>query len=65
MVYVKCLNGGVAAHIVLTELDDQKLLSRDMASIKGRFHIFLTLFYFFKSIMKAFQNLLSQNEAVN
>ena len=31
----KSLNGGAAAHIVLTELDDQKLFSRDMASIKS------------------------------
>ena len=35
MVYVKSLNGGVAAHNVLTELDGQKLLSRGMASIKS------------------------------
>ena len=32
---VKSLNGGAAAHTVLTELDDQKLLSRDMAAIKS------------------------------
>ena len=35
MVYVKSLNGAAAAHTVLTELDDQKLLSRGMASIKS------------------------------
>ena len=32
---VKSLNGGAAAHTVFTELDDQKLLSRGMASIKS------------------------------
>ena len=33
MVYVKSLNNSVvAAHTVLTELDDQKLLSRGMTS---------------------------------
>ena len=31
---VKSLNGGAAAHTVLTVLGDEKLLSRDMASIK-------------------------------
>ena len=31
------LNGGGAAHTVLTELDDQEPLSRVMASIKGVF----------------------------
>ena len=35
MVYVKSLNGGAAAHNVLTELDDQKVLSCGMASIKS------------------------------
>ena len=34
---VRSLNGGAVAHTVLTELDDQKLLSRGMASIKGPF----------------------------
>ena len=28
------VNGGAAAHIVLTELDNQKLLNRGMASFK-------------------------------
>ena len=32
---VKSLNDGAAAHTVLTELDDQKLFSRGMASIKN------------------------------
>ena len=32
---VESVNGGAAAHIVLTELDDQKLLSRGTASIKN------------------------------
>ena len=32
MVYVKTLNDRVAAHTVLSELDDQKLLSLVMAS---------------------------------
>ena len=32
---VKSLNGGAAAHIVLTELDDQKLFRRGMALIKS------------------------------
>ena len=32
---VKSLNGGGAAHTVLTELDDQKLFRRGMASIKS------------------------------
>ena len=32
---VKSLNAGAAAHTVLTELDDQKLLSRSMGSIKS------------------------------
>ena len=31
---VKSLNGGAAAHTVLTELDDQKLFNRGRASIK-------------------------------
>ena len=35
MVYVKSLNVGASAHTVLTELDDQKLLSCGMASIKS------------------------------
>ena len=34
---VRSLNGCAVAHTVLTELDDQKLLSRGMASIKGPF----------------------------
>ena len=35
MVDVKFLNGEAATHTVLTELDDQNLLSRGMASIKS------------------------------
>ena len=35
MVNVKPLNGGAAAHTVLTKLDDQKRLSRVMASVKS------------------------------
>ena len=31
----KSLNGGSATHTVLTEFDDQRLLSRGMASIKS------------------------------
>ena len=31
----KIFNGGATAHTVLAELDDQKLLSRGMASIKS------------------------------
>ena len=34
MVYIKPLNCGAAAHTVLTELDDQKLLSCGTASVK-------------------------------
>ena len=36
---VKSLNDGATAHTVLTELDDQKLFSRGMASITRRFQI--------------------------
>ena len=54
---VKSLNGGAAAHTVLTELNDQKLFSRGMASIKSTLDIFLKRFYFFKSIIKVFQNI--------
>ena len=32
---VKSLNGGAAAHTVLTDLDDQKILSRRLASVKS------------------------------
>ena len=32
---VKSLDDGAAAHTMLTELDDQKLFSRGMASIKS------------------------------
>ena len=32
---VKSLNGEAVAHTVLTELDDQKLFSRGVASIKS------------------------------
>ena len=32
---VKFLNGGATAHTVVTELDDQKLFGRGMASIKS------------------------------
>ena len=35
------LNGGAAPHTVLTELDDQKLFSRGMASIKSKASYFL------------------------
>ena len=35
MVKLKSFNGGAAAHTVLTELDDHKLFSLDMASIKS------------------------------
>ena len=35
LIMVKSLNGGSAAHTVLTELGDQNLFSRGMASIKG------------------------------
>ena len=35
MVHIKCLNGGAVVHTVFTELDDRKLLSRGMASIKS------------------------------
>ena len=35
LVYAKSLNGEGAAHTVLTELDDQKLLSHCMASMKS------------------------------
>ena len=34
-IIVKSLNGGAAVHTVLTELDDKKLLSRGMTSIKS------------------------------
>ena len=34
-IIVKSLNGGAVPHTVLTELDDQKLFSRAMASIKS------------------------------
>ena len=56
---VKSLNGGAAAHTVLTELDDQKLFSRGMALIKSTASYTSSTFYFFKSVIKAFQNLLS------
>ena len=55
---VKSLNGGDAAYIVLTELDDQKLFSRVMASIKSTASYFSEKF-FFKNILKVFRNLLS------
>ena len=35
IVYVKYLNGGAASHTMFTELDDQKLVSRGMSSIKS------------------------------
>ena len=41
---VKSLNGGAAAHTVLTELDDQKLFSRGMASIKSTASYILNIF---------------------
>ena len=41
---VKSLNDGAAAHTVLTELGDQKLFSRGMASIKYTFIYFLNIF---------------------
>ena len=56
---VKSLNGGATAHTVLTELDDQKRFSRGMASIKGTASKLLELLYFFKSIIKIFQIILS------
>ena len=34
-IIVKSLNGGAAAHTVLTKLDDQKFFGRGMASIKS------------------------------
>ena len=51
---VKSFNGGAAAHIVLNELDDQKLFSRGMASIKSTpsyiFQTFLFLQKYYKKI---------------
>ena len=42
-------NGGAAVHTVLTELDDQKLLSRGIASIKSTAsYISWTLLFFEK-----------------
>ena len=35
LIMVKSFNGGVAAHTMLTELDDQKLFGRGMVSIKS------------------------------
>ena len=40
-VYVKSLNGRVAAHTVLTELDDQNRFSLDMASYVSETFLFL------------------------
>ena len=58
--YVKCLNGGATAHTVLTELDDQKLKKVVMwLLLRARLHIFVKHFYYFKSVINAFQNLLS------
>ena len=34
LIMVKAFNGGATVHTAPTELDGQKLLSRDMASIK-------------------------------
>ena len=39
---VKSLNGGAAAHTVLIELDDQKLVSPGMASIKKSSALYIT-----------------------
>ena len=47
------LNAGATAYTVLTDLDDQRLFSRSTDSV-----YFLNIFYFFKSIIKTFQNLL-------
>ena len=55
---------GAIGHTVVTELDDQKLFSRGMASIRARLHIFLN-FYFFKSIQKYFRTSHLQNKAAN
>ena len=46
MVYVRSINGGAAAHTVLTELDDQKVLSRGMASIKSTASYISQIFLF-------------------
>ena len=48
MVYVKSLIGGAAAHTVLTELDNQKLLRRGMAFIESTAScIFLTFLFLY------------------
>ena len=54
---VKSLNGGAAAHRVLTdhELDDQKLFSRGMALIKSTASYISQTFYSFESIIKRLQ----------
>ena len=46
---------------MFTELDDHKLFSRGMTSIilRAQLHIFLELFYFFKSIIKNISDSLS------
>ena len=46
-IMVKSLHGGAAAHTVLTELDDQKLLSRGRASIKRTASYMSQTFFFF------------------
>ena len=51
---VKSLNGGIAVHTVLTEVDDQKLFSHAVALIKSTASYILKLFYFFTSIIKDF-----------
>ena len=59
---VKPLNGRAEAHTVLTALtaltalDDQKLF---WLRLRAQFHMFLRHIYFFKSIIKIFQILLS------
>ena len=56
---VKSLDGGAASHTVLTELDDQKLSVPVWLQLRAQLHIFLKLFYFFKSIIKIIEIFLS------
>ena len=65
MVHVKSLNGRAAPHTVLIELDDQKLVSRGMASIKSVFIYFLNIFISLKVSYKHFKTSYLQNKAVN
>ena len=63
---VKSLNGGAAAHTVLTELDDQKLFTLVVwLRLRVQLHIFLKFSNFFYSIIKIFQVHLSPNEDAN